>query len=74
MAQAKWLKIGAAAILSAGMLTACGDAEDEAPVDNDVDVTPEEGEEEVIPEGNINDTEGEHHEDESGDDEEESGS
>lgn len=50
MAQAKWAKLGAAAFLSVGMLAACGDAEDEQPADQDVDVTPEEGEEEIIPE------------------------
>ncbi|MFD1861347.1 DNA primase [Planococcus chinensis] len=67
MAQAKWLKVGAAAFLSIGMLAACGDAEDEAPVDNDADVTPEEGEEEVIPEGDITDTDSEFHDDDSDD-------
>lgn len=50
MAQAKWAKLGAAAFLSVGMLAACGDAEDEQPADQDVDVTPEEGEQEIIPE------------------------
>lgn len=71
MAQAKWLKVGAAAFLSIGMLAGCGDAEDETPVDNDVDVTPEEGEEEVIPEGDITDTDSEFHDDDSDDHEEE---
>lgn len=50
MAQAKWMKLGAAAFLSVGMLAACGDAEDEQPADEDIDVTPEEGEQEIIPE------------------------
>ncbi|WP_298829527.1 hypothetical protein [uncultured Planococcus sp.] len=50
MAQSKWLKLGTAVFLSVGMLSACGDAEDEQPVDEDIDVTPEEGEEEIIPE------------------------
>lgn len=50
MVQSKWMKLGAAAFLSIGMLAACGDAEDEQPVDEDIDVTPEEGEEEIIPE------------------------
>lgn len=59
MAQAKWLKLGAALFMSAGILAGCGDAEDEVPVDNDIDVTPEEGEEEIIPEDDIDDTEGE---------------
>lgn len=72
MAQAKWAKLGAAAVLSAGMLAACGDAEDEAPVDNDIDVTPEEGEEEIIPEGDITDTDSEFHDDDSHEDENES--
>lgn len=50
MVQAKWMKLGAAAFLSVGMLAACGDAEDEQPTDEDIDVTPEEGEQEIIPE------------------------
>lgn len=70
MAQGKWLKLGAAAFLSAGMLGACGDAEDENPVDNDIDVTPEEGEEEIIPDGDITDTDSEFHDDDSDDDKE----
>lgn len=45
MAQSKWVKLGAAAFLSVGMLAACGDSENEQPTDEDVDVTPEEGEE-----------------------------
>ncbi|ANU10724.1 hypothetical protein [Planococcus antarcticus] len=49
MTQSKWVKLGAAAFLSVGMLSACGDSEDEQPVDEDIDVTPEEGEEEIIP-------------------------
>ncbi|TWT13253.1 hypothetical protein [Planomicrobium sp. CPCC 101079] len=48
-----------AALLSVGMLVACGDAENETPVDEDIDVTPEEGEEEIIPEDDIDDAEGE---------------
>ena len=31
MPQAKWLKVGTAAFLSLGMLTACGNSEPEAP-------------------------------------------
>lgn len=31
MAQAKWLKVGAAALLSAGMLAGCSDDTDQAP-------------------------------------------
>ena len=50
MAQNKWMKLGAVAFLSVGMLTGCGDAENEQPVDEDIDVTPDEGEEEIIPE------------------------
>ncbi|WP_434400554.1 hypothetical protein M1Q06_15580 [Planococcus sp. 11815] len=59
MVQSKWVKLGAAAFLSIGMLAACGDAEDEQPVDEDVDVTPEEGEEELVPEEPIADEEDE---------------
>lgn len=59
MAQSKWLKLGTAAFLSIGMLAACGDAEDEQPVDEDIDVTPEEGEEELVPEEPIADEEDE---------------
>lgn len=50
MTGSKWAKFGAVTFLSVGMLAACGDAEDEQPVDQDIDVTPEEGEEEIIPE------------------------
>jgi|GEM_PF-3474333 len=59
MVQSKWVKLGTAAFLSIGMLAACGDAEDEQPVDEDVDVTPEEGEEELLPEEPIADEEDE---------------
>ncbi|MDE0582270.1 hypothetical protein ON064_04320 [Planococcus sp. A6] len=59
MAQSKWLKLGTAAFLSIGMLAACGDVEDEQPVDEDIDVTPEEGEEEMVPEEPIADEEDE---------------
>ncbi|MFP3356381.1 hypothetical protein [Planococcus citreus] len=59
MVQSKWVKLGSAAFLSIGMLAACGDAEDEQPVDEDVDVTPEEGEEELVPEEPIADEEDE---------------
>ncbi|TWT08016.1 hypothetical protein FQV26_09460 [Planococcus sp. CPCC 101016] len=50
MPQHKWMKLGAAAFFSMGLLAACGDAEEEQPVDEDIDVTPEEDEEEIIPE------------------------
>ncbi|MDN5709227.1 MAG: hypothetical protein L0G95_07290 [Planococcus sp. (in: firmicutes)] len=59
MVQSKWVKLGTAAFLSIGMLAACGDAEDEQPVDEDIDVTPEEGEEELLPEEPIADEEDE---------------
>ncbi|WP_211655465.1 hypothetical protein [Planococcus alpniumensis] len=59
MVQSKWVKLGTAAFLSIGMLAACGDAEDEQPVDEDIDVTPEEGEEELVPEEPIADEEDE---------------
>ncbi|WP_372870088.1 hypothetical protein [Planomicrobium okeanokoites] len=45
--------------MSIGMLAACGDVEDEQPVDEDIDVTPEEGEEEMVPEEPIADEEDE---------------
>ncbi len=53
------MKLGTAAFLSIGMLAACGDVEDEQPVDEDIDVTPEEGEEEMVPEEPIADEEDE---------------
>ncbi len=59
MVQSKWVKLGASAFLSIGMMSACGDAEDEQSVDEDVDVTPEEGEEELVPEEPIADEEDE---------------
>ncbi|MGB6780262.1 MAG: hypothetical protein WBE33_16030 [Planococcus citreus] len=40
MAQQKWLKVGAAAILSAGMLAACGGGEDEPEMEQETDVMP----------------------------------
>ncbi|AUD15120.1 MULTISPECIES: hypothetical protein [unclassified Planococcus (in: firmicutes)] len=40
MAQQKWLKVGAAAILSAGMLAACGGEEDEPEMEQETDVMP----------------------------------
>lgn len=58
MVLTKRMQLGAA-LLSVGMLVACGDAENETPVDEDIDVTPEEGEEEIIPENDIDDAEGE---------------
>lgn len=60
MVQSKWMKLGMAAFLSVGMLAACGDAEDEQPTDEDIDVTPEEGEEEDdMPKEGEEDDEGE---------------
>lgn len=40
MAQQKWLKVGAAAMLSAGMLAACGGGEDEPEMEQETDVMP----------------------------------
>ncbi len=40
MAQQKWLKVGAAAILSAGMLAACSGGEDEPEMEQETDVMP----------------------------------
>lgn len=40
MTQHKWLKVGAAAILSAGMLAACGGGEDEPEMEQETDVMP----------------------------------
>ncbi|MFP3356432.1 hypothetical protein [Planococcus citreus] len=40
MAQQKWLKVSAAAILSAGMLAACGGGEDEPEMEQETDVMP----------------------------------
>ncbi|WP_156889092.1 hypothetical protein [Planococcus maritimus] len=40
MAQQKWLKVGAAAMLSAGMLAACGGEEDEPEMEQETDVMP----------------------------------
>lgn len=42
MAQQKWLKIGAAAVLSAGMLAACGGDENEPQMEQETDVMPNE--------------------------------
>ncbi len=42
----KWWKIGAAAFLSAGLLGACGDGEDDVNVDEEVEQEMEEEEEE----------------------------
>ena len=39
MAQAKWVKVGAAAVLSASMLAACGDTPDQ---DEEVEIVPTE--------------------------------
>ncbi|MGM0896608.1 MAG: hypothetical protein ACQEV0_01835 [Bacillota bacterium] len=46
MAQQKWLKVGAAAVLSAGMLAACGGDEDEPQMEQETDVLPGNEEEE----------------------------
>lgn len=40
MAQQKWLKVGAAEMLSAGMLSACGGEEDEPEMEQETDVMP----------------------------------
>lgn len=40
MAQQKWLKVGAAAMLSAGMLAACGGGEEEPEMEQETDVMP----------------------------------
>lgn len=40
MAQHKWLKVGAAAILSTGILAACGGDEDEPQMEKETDVLP----------------------------------
>ena len=42
MAQQKWLKVGAAAMLSAGMLAACGGKEEEPEMEQETDVMPDE--------------------------------
>ncbi len=40
MAKRKWLNVGMAAILSAGMLAACGGEENEPEMDQETDVLP----------------------------------
>ncbi|MBU9671887.1 hypothetical protein KQ939_08220 [Planococcus sp. CP5-4] len=57
MAQQKWLKVGAAAMLSAGMLVGCGGGEDEPEMEQEMDVMP--GEDQGDSEDNENDEENE---------------
>lgn len=57
MAQQKWLKVGAAAMLSVGMLAACGGGEEEPEMEQETDVMP--GEEQGDSEDNEDEEEDE---------------